>query len=365
MTAVSPLAFPGGRTLAGWWKHLGRLQPRALWVGYLLLHRVEALVASHLLLPLEPFSLFVLRTVALTGTASLQEVEQRLHLGLPLLRQLLRHLERENLVRPEVGETWSLTVVGQQGLEQGSYRRLHQERRVFYFVEKEHALGPPHFLNLRSSPAALAGSGVDGWRFEPELLQACVGRPVGWKQQFGFPLDVEHVLDSGAPGETSPVATEAWRRIIVDRPERLVAALVVVPADEKRERLLGFAVRLEGWVLESAEPAFIIDRDWQEVFPELAAELSLDQWQQAWRAWCQPRGLPAAEVNACILERQGCRLRVTAAPRLVERLRAARSDVFKGEAWVVAGAGRLRPAAQVELVEMKREGTGPSSSANV
>lgn len=365
MTAVSPLVFPGGRTLAGWWKHLAPLQPRAFWVGYLLLHRVEALVASHLHLPLEPCSLFVLRSLALTGTASLQEVDQRLHLGLPLLRQLLRRLERDNLVQPEVGETWSLTVAGQQGLEQGSYPQHHQERRTFYFVEKEHAVGSPHFLNLRTSPAALAGSGIDGWRFEPELLQACVGRPVEWKQQFGFPLEVEHILDSRAVHETSARTTEAWQRIIVDRPERLVAALVLVPADERRERLLGFAVRLEGWVLESAEPAFLIDADWQEVFPELVVDLSLDHWQQAWRAWCQPRALPAAEVDACTLERQGCRLRVTATPRLVERLRAARSDVFKGEAWVLAGTGRLRPAAQVELVERKRERAGQAASSKV
>jgi len=94
-------------------------------------------------------------------------------------------------------------------------------------------------------------------------------------------------------------------------------------------------------------------------------DLSLDHWRHAWRAWCHPRGLPVAEVDACILERQGCRLRVTAVPRLIERLRTARSDVFKGEAWLLAGTGRLRAAAQVELVEMKRERVGQITSGNV
>ncbi len=37
-------------------------------------------------------------------------------------------------------------------------------------------------------------------------------------------------------------------------------------------------------------------------------------------------------------------------PRLVERLRAARSDAVKHEAWLLTPAGRIREAAQVELV---------------
>src|SRR5262249_28401338 len=146
-------------------------------------------------------------------------------------------------------------------------------------------------------------------------------------------------------------------RIILDRPERLVAALVLAAAGrgENRGRLLGFAVQPEGWVLQVQEPVFVLEADWQEVFPELAVDLPAELWQQAWRNWCQPRSLPGAEVDACALERQGHRLRVTATPRVIERLRAARSDVFKGEAWLLAGTGRLRAAAQLELVEPKRE----------
>jgi hypothetical protein len=36
----------------------------------------------------------------------------------------------------------------------------------------------------------------------------------------------------------------------------------------------------------------------------------------------------------------------------VERLRAARSDAVKGEAWLLAGTGSVRTAALVELHEM-------------
>lgn len=355
MTAVSPLIFPGGRTLASWWKQLASLQPLGLWTGHLLLHRVEALAALQLLAPLDRIFLFVLSALALADRSTVQDLDQRLHLGLALLRQLLRHLENENLVRPEDGVSWSLTDLGRQGLELGRYAQIRHERRGFYFVESEQPARPPHFLNFAHPPAALPWPASDAWRFEPSHLQACVGRPAEWKQRFAFPLEVRQILASDPAPESSTSASQEWQRIIVDRPERLMVILVLVPAGERKDRLVGFAVQPEGWTFPIAEPAFGVEADWQEVFPELAVDLALEQWRHAWRAWCQPRGLPATEVDACVLERQGYRLRVTAAPRLVERLRAARSDVFKGEAWLLAGTGRLRAAAQIEFVEMKRE----------
>ena len=360
MTPASPLVFPPSRTLAGWWKQLAPLQPRMLWVGHLLLHRIEALVALHLLSHLDPLWLFFLRAVALTGGSSLEDLDQRLHLGLPLLRQLAGHLDSAKLIRPMEAGTWSLTSLGQQALEQGSYTRVSHERRAFYFVENEQPVRPPHFLNFPSGSPMLAWPGNDGWRFEPTHLQTCIARPAEWKQRFGFPLEVQEILSGAEVGDSAALASQTWQRIILDRPERLVVAFLVVSSEQRKERSLGFAVQLDGWILQMAEPAFVVETDWQEVFPELATDLPLDQWNQAWRAWCQPRGLPAAEVEACALEPRGCRLRVTAPPRLIERLRAARSDVFKGDAWLLAGTGRFRAAAQVELVETRRERLAPT-----
>jgi hypothetical protein len=56
-------------------------------------------------------------------------------------------------------------------------------------------------------------------------------------------------------------------------------------------------------------------------------------------------------VEACRLERVDHRLLVHAPPRLIERLRAARSDAMKQEAWLLAGVGRIRSAAQIDLVQ--------------
>jgi hypothetical protein len=372
MTTAAPLAFPGSRVLAGWWRQLAPTAPRALWVGRLLLHRVETLVRVTRPLRPDAFNLLLLAAVAETEPATVPALDARLHLGPDVVGQTLRRLAAEGLTAAATGGAWKLTPLGQEALDRGEYRRLGQERRAFHFVD--HRANPTpapaaepaafHFLNVRL-PAGVSSAAPEGWEFDPRALQACLARPPEWKRAFGFPEEVEHIY--GIPltekvadslresGETPP----AWQQVILDRPEQLLTVFVLVSAPPEGEsaaasgappRLLGFAARQEGWVLHE-EPAFILTEGWAEVFPELADEPAPEAWRQAWRSWCQPRSLPAADYDACKLERQDYRLRVLAPKRLVERLRAARSDALKGEAWVLAGTGNIRPAALLDIVE--------------
>src|SRR5262249_49456521 len=133
----------------------------------------------------------------------------------------------------------------------------------------------------------------------------------------------------------------------------LMALLLLVGARSAGadERLLGYAVRPDGWVLQTAQPAFTLTESWQTVLPELAAEPSSESWQQAWRGRGQPRGRAHGEGEGCAAERQGPLLKVQAPGKLFERLKAAKSDAVKGEAWLLAGTGLIRPAALVELIE--------------
>ena len=94
----------------------------------------------------------------------------------------------------------------------------------------------------------------------------------------------------------------------------------------------------------------MLGQDWAETLAELAVEPTKELWQQAWRNWCQPRGLPVGEIESCHLEASDLRLLIRAPARLVERLQATRSDVLKGEAWLLAGQGRVRRAAVVQLL---------------
>jgi hypothetical protein len=344
MTAAPPLAFPGGRVLAGWWRQLAPLRPRAFWVGHLFLHRVEALVETQRPGPLDSFSRLVLRALALTPDRTLAGVDAQLHLGPEVLHQVLGQLRGEGLTHNEANTHWDLTPLGKSAVDTGTFPRTRQERRVFHFLD---APGPSlRFLALNARLTA-PWSAAEGWQFDPAVLEACLGRPAEWKRRFGFPEEVTRVLGAGGTAVD-------WRQVVLDRPEHLLAVFVLVsagPGQAEGERLLGFPVRQEGWVLQTAEPALRLDAGWDEVFPEVAGGPAEEECRAAWRAWAQPRSLPPAEVEACRLERQDHLLRVAAPRKLVDRLRSARSDALKGEAWVLAGEGNVRAALQLEIQE--------------
>jgi hypothetical protein len=263
------------------------------------------------------------------------------------------------------GSAWNLTAQGRLALEQGEYTQTAQERRCFHFLEANLPPGqprrPPVFLNLRSD-AAEPWAADESWGFDAGLLNDCLRQSAEWKQRHGFPLDVTEVLaiqPEGSPTANGPPQPPSWQRVVLDRPERLLAVLILAANPERQGAVMhGFAVRQNGWVLDSAEPVFTLTEGWPDLFPDLAGDLPPEQWRQAWRSWCQPRSIPAGEADSCRLERRGERLHVTAPPKLVERLRGARSDALKGQAWVLGGEGNIRPAVQLEVVEEAPPATG-------
>src|SRR5262249_604301 len=130
---------------------------------------------------------------------------------------------------------------------------------------------------------------AEGWQFDPAALEACLRRPPEWKRRYGFPEEVSRVLGVGGarPAADGEPALD-WRQVMLDRREHLLAVFVLVSAEQGQaggERLLGFPVRQEGWVLQLAEPALRLDAGWGEVFPEVAAEPPAEECRQAWRTW--------------------------------------------------------------------------------
>jgi hypothetical protein len=354
MNAAPAPAFPGSRVLAGWWRQLLPYRPQEVWVAHLALHRVEALVELTRCCRPDPFTLLVLDALRLEHTRApgagpggdaLRRLDERLHLGPALVHQILRALRGEGLAVENGAGGWGLTALGEQALEQGQYPQRTQERRSFHFVlPRDNGPGvSPHFLNLNSHndlPAPVD----EPWEFDPAALQASVARAAEWKARYGFPAEVSGILGPGA-------AVAAWQQVIVDRPERLLTVLIRVAGAAAPDRLLGFAARPDGWVLQAGAPAFAIEGRWDELFPEITAGLPPEAWRRAWQSWCEPRSLPEAEVAACAVKPRGERLLIRAPARLIERLRAARSDAVKGEAWLLAGTGPVRRAARIELVE--------------
>jgi hypothetical protein len=366
MTGASPLLFPGSRVLAGWWRQLAPVKPLAVWFGHLFFHRVEALVAVARTSRPDPLGRLVLQSVA-QSPVSTTALDSRLHLGPAVLHQLLAHLQKEGLTRANEPDRWALTPLGGEALAKGSYSRPIQERRVFHLVaNRQGQVGAePRCVELHTSEVG-PWPAVEGSTFDSVLFGELVGRDPEWKRRHGFPLDVQEILGlpHGAGAANEAVLTDnhtalsraAWRQVIVAAAEHLTVVLVLVArgggeSSPPVQQLRGFAVRQEGWVLHAERSAFTVATAWQEMFPELAAGPPLDAWRPAWKSWCQPRGVPAAEIDACILERQDNRLRVQVPRRLLDRLRATRSDALKGEAWLLPETGDVRPAALIEVHE--------------
>jgi hypothetical protein len=328
--------------MAAWWRELADLRPRRLWISHLLLHRVEALARVVRTGPIEPLSRALLRYLSLKDPLPPAALAGRLGMNPQALARWLAELAGAGLAAETPGG-WVATEAGREARERGQVCATAAERRSFTFLDRAEEGLPPLFLALPAVGEPAAGPEHP---LDMAVLEEHVLRPADWKARHHFPADVAGVLlptDDGAD----------WRRVVLDRPGQLPAVLAEVGGETAEgTHLVGFAVGVPGWALRREPLLFDFAEGWQREFPHLAAGLPAEAWRQAWQTWCQPRGLPRAEVEACRAELAGHLLRVAAPPRLVERLRAAHSDAVKGEAWLLAGAGRTRAAALIELREV-------------
>jgi hypothetical protein len=288
-------------------------------VGHLLLHHVEALVAAERGPALDPFAAFSLRALAQSPATTLADLEGRLHLGLQVVGRLLDELAAAGLAEADAAGGWRASAAGRALAAGGEPRRTAFERRAFHFRDAP----PGEFVPIDGADGS-AVAPPPGWSFDPAALRRCIEQPAAWKRGRRFPAEVRALLTPD-----------------------LVLALVVVAADG--EELRGFVVEPRGWVLSAARPVLAIGRGWAESFPELAQGPQPEAWRGVWRTWCQNHGVQPAEADACALRREGPLLRVVAPGDLRGRLHTANGEAGRDEVWLLAGEGRMRTAARVEL----------------
>jgi hypothetical protein len=377
MTAAAP-PFPPGRVLTDWRRQLALQEPCTVWIGYVRMHRMEALarisqirspdllqralLRAVALMPSRTSSEGRAATVAEDRSADLASLGQWLGLDSALLRRMLAHAESENLVAASDAvdspsrQTWRLTAAGAQSLETGSYPVNSYERRVFHFLRA--AGTPPRhpFLNLASLHFA-ASVHNHSLTAEPELeapgpgvLASCISQPPEWKREQGFPVDIAGIVTPGGGGmnavEGKPASPPPWQRILITQPVQAFLLLV-----HEADRVRAFAARPEGWILQASPACLILPGgEWQLTFPQLLEEPTVETWRAAWLTWGQSRSLPDADLRACEIASEGFRLRIRVGKRLADRLRAARSEALVGEAWIMAGEGTLRPVRMLEIV---------------
>jgi hypothetical protein len=348
MTSASSLAFPGSRTLATWWRQLTPLEPKGLGVGYLFLHRIEASADWLRAKPLDPLLLLVLEAIAFMqkeAAFSPSQLGNRLHLDPAVVRRLVHSLINLQLVEEKAagGPTWCITQAGQETLTTKNIWVRQKQRGQFPFAERlgptGRRLGPPHYLNIHDAPAT-------PWNIEPgtifdvNWLHACQTQASEWKVTFGFPLDL---LAFSAPGATNA----HWDNIVLDKSERLLVVFFQGP--KPQEELFGFGVRPEGWQLNVAEPIFRLPAPAINLFIEPDGVAPLVAFKNAWQSWCQTRTVPPTEIQECELALSDECLRVATPERLIQYLQAGKSDIFKGDTWLLAGEGYVRQAARVEI----------------
>jgi hypothetical protein len=333
MTAAVAMTLPGSRVVQGWWRDCSSVQPSRLWFAHLLLCRIEVLVEASSSAPLAALAQALLPLLPRPGAAfQVDSLAAELHLDRTLLVQLLHELARGGAVRSvhaNTADTWEVTVPS-PAASLTKTAPTHLERRSFFFTVGE----PPRFLPLAPrATTPIAPPPPNGFSFDLAVLHACGQQSAEWKARIGFPEDVLRVVDLGEGGKE-----EDWRRVPVVRAEQ--AQLVVV---QTAAGLLGFPVRAEGWSVET-KPVLSVPGGVEALSP-LFDEVGLDAWKQSWQAWCQQRSIPVGEAEACKLELSGHRLLVRAPGRLIDRLRASRSDALKGEAWLLAGSSPQRSGA--------------------
>jgi hypothetical protein len=351
MDSASSLAYPGSRILAGWWRQLHAHRPSALWVGHLFVHRVEALVESADVQPLDPLALHVLHAVAVDAPESLPQLQVserlpgRLHLPASAVHQILLQLQGRRLVERCERGCWCLSERGQAVLAGGSDRAARRERRAFAFVEELTPAGrrhaAPRFAPLGECPA-VPWAVNDAHHFDVGLLTQCLAADRTWKERSGFPFGPTRLV---LPGDeaTADRADEAWQQIIIDRPERVAICFVSGPDQSLR----GFAAHAENWRLEDKAPVLQLPAGSSDVVGELSVPPSA--WEEAWRLWCRQRNLPLSEAEACQLRFDGIHLHISAPETFAQRLRQAKNDPLRDEAGLLAGDGYLRAAAILRL----------------
>ena len=289
MTPLSP------DTCRSLWLALNGDEPEiAMFLGECLVHSVEALVEIEQDESIDPLDLFVLRAFEFAQPADAQHVDEVLHLGRQVTRQLLNSLVVSGFATESSGG-FCLTEAGRRSLETGRRSNCVQRRKLFHFLNPNFS-----YIDVRDRKGTqlrdVAPSKVpEPWEFDLNILRDAIERPADWKGKHGFPLDVVEVVTNTSPRAEGQAATLApavgtrdnanlpeAQRLVADKAQTIACALVINGIDG--DTLHAYPVSPRFNLVASNEPVFSIagTSDIREAFPALTLvpteELAYETW---------------------------------------------------------------------------------------
>jgi hypothetical protein len=328
MSSAAPPVFPGGRTIAAWWRQLAGANPDSLWIGSVHLHCVDIPVEIVRPRRLPQIEWLALKAVsAAAQPASGPAVAQWLGLESGLLHCILQRLQVAGLLLRTEADAWALTDSGRSAVGQGEYQCVARERRLLHFMQTEW-LEPAqaHFVHVRR-PDQVTWTAAAEFAFAAENF-GFLQRRLESKIPLGFPAEVHRLLFEPAHG---------WDHVPFATPRRCYTALARTHG-QAGPLFVGWEVNPRTWELHAVQPVFEMEDEDQAWFPPVIAE---EAWLDALALWAGQRDLAETDARRCSMRVSGHRLQVDAP--------AAWRDKLRGETWLLAGSGQLRQAARLEF----------------
>jgi hypothetical protein len=340
MTTALPASYPGGKTFAGWNRQLASLQPRVFLAADLRVEEIELLVRVCREQSVDPLSKLLLDTFPDQGFIASDAFAEQAPIDAYVVRSLILELRKAGLIQIDHDHTMALTEAGTQARLAGNFKSNGCVRRSFHFLDLRPA-ATPFFVKANHWPLQRSSAQKDvASALGPAAVIGALNQSAEWKQQRGFPAEIEAVLDLSAPGPC-----EARQRIAVIRVRRLSVAVAGVDVEDRREWLL-LPAKSDGWSIASPEP---LQRLPFEAIPALAE----DRWRESWLAWCASKRISPRDSGTCQLKVAGNELQVSFPTALQDSLRKARDELMKTDTWITADAPPFRWAMPLRVANAK------------
>jgi hypothetical protein len=275
---------------------------------------VEALVAVEEVEGIDPMPLFVLRSFEFARPADVEHLDDILHIGRQVMRQLLNGMAANGLVASDSEPTYRLTESGRNTLQTGHVIRRIPARRIFRFLHPAMNFVAVHDPKGNLLSDLSPDRAPSPWEFSPDVLRRAIVQSADWKRRHGFPANVADVLTEPLSSEdthstnpevgvsvVSPGSSqgqEALQHLIVDKAQVVTCALVMRRGDTDSVELSGHPVSVNGNLVRGNGQPLISLRDPGEVreaFPVLLRLPSTEEVVDGWLTLAARLMLPEAE----------------------------------------------------------------------